>query len=98
MSCCPLVSPASRLVASDANATHRPSSEMDGKELGPSPCAPLSATLMRATCFVRLSRTNTSVVPLVSPGTRLLASEWNATHRPSDDTDGELLHESAYTP
>ena len=92
------MSPPRRFVASVENATRRPSSEIDGKVLCPSPCVPFVATLTRTTVFVRLSRTNTSETPLVSPGTRLLANEANATHRPSADTDGAVLDELACTP
>ena len=45
-------------------------------------------TLTRSVRPVRRSRTKTSQVPLVSPGTRLLASELKATNRPSAESRG----------
>ena len=44
-------------------------------------------TFTRSVVPVWRSRTNTSVAPLVSPGTRLVASETKATKRPSAEID-----------
>src|SRR3954454_9801946 len=44
------------------------------------------------------SRTNTSRLPLVSPATRLVASELNATNRPSAERDGSSLMLLGRTP
>src|SRR5882762_8607915 len=38
--------------------------------------------------FAPRSRRNTSKQEFVSPGTRLLASDWNATYLPSAEIDG----------
>jgi len=46
-------------------------------------------TLTRVVVPARWSRTNTSAVPLVSPGTRFAASELKATYRPSALIDGQ---------
>ncbi len=59
---------------------------------------PVGCDADATTVFVRLSRTNTSETPLVSPGTRLLAKEENATHRPSAEIEGAALDELACTP
>ena len=45
----PLVSPATRLLASDQNATYRPLALMRGRPLAPLACVPSLATLTRAT-------------------------------------------------
>ncbi len=71
----PLVSPGTRLVASDLNTTKRPLPLIFGCELRPLPCVPSDATLTRSVRPVHSSCTNTSAVPLVSSGTRLVASE-----------------------
>src|SRR5271169_3064635 len=69
----------SRLVAADANATQRPSLLNDGVMLGPFASAPPGPTLTRVVVPAARSKTKTSEKLLVSSGTRLLASEWNAT-------------------
>ena len=98
MSVSPLVSSALRFVASDSNTTRRPSSEIDANWLSPLLCVPSSLTLMRTIFLVVLSRTKMSRTPLVSPGTRLVAVEWKAIHRPSAESDGAPLDASAWTP
>ena len=144
-----LVSPGTRLVASDAKATKRPSAEIAGPELSaialdaaradadplgrarlavadedvahavgvarhqvgggraegdeapvrrdrradscrPLPWAPPELTLTRRVVPVWRSRTNTSVPSLVSPGTRLVASDMKATKRPSAEIAGSI--------
>src|SRR5215218_2444102 len=49
----------------------------------PVACRSRLSTLTRSVVAVCRSRTSTSVVPLVSPGTRLDANDQNATKRPS---------------
>src|SRR5262249_43927384 len=78
-----LVSFGTRLDAAEKNATRGPSPLMAGSVLASFACAPALLTLTRSVVPVCRSRTNTSVVPLVSPGTRLLAVEVKATKRPS---------------
>jgi hypothetical protein len=46
-------------------------------------CEPSPATLVRSVTPVWRSRTNTSQLPFVSPGTRLEAKDEKATWRPS---------------
>ena len=84
----PFASPATRLLAVPWNATKLPSAERAAPELGPFPWVPPDATLMRSVVPVCRSCTNTSVVPLVSPPTRLLAVPWKATKRPSAEIEG----------
>ena len=84
-----LVSPATRLLASEEKATTRPSALMAGldrmpmKPLGPLPSCPRLLTLTRSVLPVRRSRTKMSAVSFVSPGTRSVARDENATNRPS---------------
>src|SRR5438128_2450321 len=87
----PLVSPATRLVAVPWNATKPPSAERAAPELGPFPWVPSEATLTRSVVPVCRSCTNTSVLPFVSPATRLVAVLWNATKRPSAERAGPAL-------
>src|SRR5205823_240898 len=92
----PFVSPATRLLPVLWNATKRPSAERAGPALKP-------FTLTRSVVAVCRSWTNTSVVPFVSPATRLVASLWNATKRPSAERAGKakeppLLPFSCATP
>src|SRR5437763_329676 len=85
--------PAVRLVDVEEKATSRPSAEIaiGPTLLSPLPWGPPDATLTRSVVPFSRSRTNTSRphdglqsgVPLVSPGTRLLASDPKATKRPS---------------
>ena len=79
---------ATRFVAVDVNTTASPSPEIVGSELGPSACAPPVATLARVVRAVCVSWTNTSSLEFVSPTTRLLACDLNATTRPSDEREG----------
>ena len=88
MSANPFVSPATRLVAVDWNTMNRPSWLIDGWSLTPPvACVPSVATLTRTTLpavpiALRRSRTKTSERPLLSPVTRVVASEANAVHMP----------------
>ncbi|GJD76556.1 hypothetical protein CFIICLFH_4814 [Methylobacterium goesingense] len=83
MSCRPLVSPVTRLLEVLTKATRVPSAEIEAAVLGPRPCAPALSVETRVVVPVPRSLTKTSVVPLVSPSTRLLAVLWKATRVPS---------------
>src|SRR5438552_3772355 len=98
MSLAPFVSPATRLFANEVNATNRPSAEIDGGKLVPLPCAPCEATLTRLVLPAFRSRTNTSLAPFVSPPTRLLALDRNATKRPSAEIGAAKLSPLACAP
>ena len=98
MSALPLVSPATRLLARDVNATKRPSALMASIPLLLFPWVPSLATLTRSVVSVTRSRTKTSNSSLVSPATRLLASELNATKRPSALMAGKRLCSSPSLP
>src|SRR5690606_34468890 len=74
-----------RLVESDWKATNRPSAEIAGLDEGRFPSVPLESTETRVVTPVWRSWTNTSQVPLVSPGTRFDAKDPKATYRPSAD-------------
>src|SRR5205814_757207 len=87
----PFVSPATRLLAVLWNATKRPSAERAGPALESFPWVPPEATLTRSVVPVCRSCTNTSVAPLVSPATRLVAALWKATKRPAAESAGSLL-------
>src|SRR3989344_139454 len=90
-SCTALVSPATSVLASEKNATSRPSPDGAAHPLQPLPCVPSVATLTRVVAPVCRSRTKMSRWPLVSPATRVLASDWNATYRPSALRAGRRL-------
>ena len=79
----PFVSSGTRFVASERNATNRPSALIAGYELGPLASLPSLATLTRVVLPVLRSWTNTSHMPLSSCATRLEAYDVNATNRPS---------------
>ena len=91
MSLTPLVSPPTRLLASERKATQCPSPLMIGSKLRPLPEAPAEVALTRKVVFVCVSRRKTSLALLASPAARLLASLLKATNRPSELT--ELLPE-----
>src|SRR3989338_4733053 len=91
-SCVPLVSPATKLLANELNTTDRPSAEIPiGRRLSPLPCAPPLDTLTRVVVPVCRSWRNVSATPLVSPATSVLATDWNATSRPSALRAGRRL-------
>ena len=102
------VSPGTRLVAIESNATRRPSAlirapnaeppRMPGPTLCPFASAPVLSTLTRSVVPVSRSWTNTSGTPLVSAGTRLAAAESNVTSRPSSLMSGRRLLSSACPP
>src|SRR5262249_51695602 len=74
-----LVSSATRLVATDWRATILLSPAILANVLAPSAGAPPRPTLTSRVVAPARSRAKTSGLPLVSPATRLLASELNAT-------------------
>src|SRR2546422_463512 len=98
MSLAPFVSPATRLFANEVNATNRPSAEIDGGKLVSLPCVPCEATLTRLVLPALRSRANTSLAPFVSPPTRLLALDRNATNRPSAEIGAAKLSPLACAP
>src|SRR5690606_26524856 len=72
-----------RLGAFVVNATYLPFAEIIGSQLAPSASLPSSATLTRVTSPLTWSLRNTSLTPLVSSATQLLAEEQNASSLPS---------------
>ena len=77
---------APRLVATDSNVMNRPVALIVAEVLAPLACVPPVATETRCVAGVhadvapaQVSRTNTSVTPLVSLSTRFIAEERNAT-------------------
>ena len=74
-----LVSAVTRFDASDVNATRLPSSLMLGWMLRLFAWVPAVATLTRTVAPACRSRRKMSGCPFVSPGTRLVALETNAT-------------------
>jgi hypothetical protein len=71
------------------NATRAPSPEIDGEKDAPLPWSPAAPRLTLSVLAATKSRRKTSPTPLVSPVTRLDASESNATKRPSAEIVGE---------
>jgi hypothetical protein len=66
-------------VAAEVKTTNWPPAARYGSSLPPLPWVPSEATLARTVVSVSRSWTNTSVLPLVSPGTRSDAADWKAT-------------------
>ena len=93
-----LVLVSARSPASETNATRVQSPLTTTSETVPLDCRPPLRTDTRIVAFEYTSCTNASGLPFVSPGTRLLAAETNATQRgatrdvPSSDgrPDGPL--------
>jgi hypothetical protein len=79
----PLVSPGTRFDSQEWKATRRASALRDGEALCRSTPDGGWVVLIPSVVPVCRSWTNTSVVPLVSPGTRLEANDQKATKRPS---------------
>ena len=79
----PLVSPGTKFEASELNTTRRPSEDNPSNRLRPLPSAPLVRTLTLRVAPAWRSWTKLSPSALVSPATRFVASELNATKRPS---------------
>src|SRR5207237_7010869 len=86
------------LVANESKATNRSLAASEGKKLSPLPSIPAESTDTRAVCPVVRSRTKMSLTPLVSPGTRLVASEAKATNWPSAEIEGEELEPLPWMP
>lgn len=84
------VSAGTRLAAVESNATNRPSPLTEGRVLSPFPCSPALLRLTRSVRSAARSRTNTSSARLVSPATRFVATESNATTVPFALTAGRL--------
>src|SRR5687768_8280335 len=78
-----LVSAGSKFEEHDSNRMCRPLLDMDPPSLELLPSVPSLATLTRDNKPVYRSRRKTSLWLLVSPGTRLAASELKTTNRPS---------------
>src|SRR5579859_323134 len=91
MSVAPLVSSATKFAASEAKLTNRPSALIFEPELRRLPCTPPAPTLIRVVMPATTSRKKMSVVALVSPVTRFVESESNATKRPSALSVGARL-------
>ena len=87
-----------RFVARELKITKRPSGPMAGARLAPlasAPSGPMEMRIVAGTqtdaAAMQVSRRKISLQPLLSPFTRLLASEAKTTNRPSVVTEGELL-------
>jgi hypothetical protein len=76
MSSNPLVSPEIRSEASLANATNRPSAEIEGRRLTPFPCVPDESTLARS---VRWAQASAHEPITTNPVTRVAAIRWSCT-------------------
>src|SRR5438874_1644352 len=98
MSLSPFVSPATRLVANDWKATHRPVAESEGPKLEELPWTPAESTDTRTVCPVLRSCTKTSLTSFVSPATRLVANDWKATTRPVAESEGLELVSLPWVP
>src|SRR5215472_8191747 len=84
------VSFGTRFVATDWKATNLPSQLITGLVLSPSASVPSLATETRMVEGVQavdtprqVSRTKMSILPFISPLTRLVADDWNTTKRPA---------------
>jgi hypothetical protein len=77
-----LVSFGTRLLAIEANATHRPFALISGVQLPSFPWTPALLTLTRVVVLPTRSRTKMSNAWFVSPETRLLPRDMNVTYRP----------------
>jgi len=87
-----------RFVARELNSTKRPSGLMAGEKLPPLASEPSTATERRVVAGkqvdeapIQVSRRKMSLHPLLSPFTKLLASDSNTTKRPSAVAEGERL-------
>ncbi|WP_421120509.1 hypothetical protein ACE2AJ_04115 [Aquihabitans daechungensis] len=79
----------------EANATFVPSGVTEALPAPATTCAPLVLVLMRCIAAGLIVRRNTSEVLLVSPATRFVASELNATRLPSAVMVGSLAYSLA---
>src|SRR6266545_3841551 len=93
-----LVSPGTRLVAPETNATNRPVALIAGRALPSLAWVPSEARLTRVVSPAWRSRTKTSPKAFVSSGTRLAAEVSKATKRPSALVEGLALGKSACVP
>lgn len=91
MSPLPLASPVTKLSAKERKVTKEPAVSILGKSLGPLPSTPPVLRLDRVVVAADMLRTKTSVTPLASPATRLVASDWKATKLPLPLMLGLLL-------
>src|SRR5207253_196192 len=82
----------------ESKAAHRPLGLIDGCCDGNGDWPAPGFSLNRRVSFFSRSRTKTSISPLVSPGTRLLASDSNTTKRPSPLMAGKRLAPLACPP
>jgi hypothetical protein len=87
-----------RFVAEESKITKSPSGLMPGAKLAPlasTPPGPIETRMVPGThadvAPMHVSRKKISLRPLLSPFTRLFASDAKTTNRPSLVTDGELL-------
>src|SRR5579859_2099315 len=87
-----------RFVARELKITKRPSGLIAGEELAPfasAPSGPMETRIVAGTqadvAAMQVSRRKISLEPLLSPFTRLLASEAKTTNRLLVVTEGELL-------
>jgi len=87
-----------RLLAKLWKATKRPSADRVGCWLGLLPPTPPLSVDTRSVCPVCRFLTKMSIVPLVSPATRLLAKLSKATKRPSAERAGLALKPLPSTP
>ncbi len=101
----PDAGPATRFVASDSKATYRPSALIEGRPLAAFAMLPSNAMEISVVAGVhpagppiQVSRKKTSGTPLLSPATRLVASEANTTKRPLAVIEGVRLAPSAPVP
>jgi len=75
----PPLPPGARSAASETKATIRPSALIAGNVLAPLAWLPSLATLTRSVTPRSTSRTKTSELSFVSPGTRVVANDAKAT-------------------
>src|SRR3990172_768849 len=90
-----LTSLATRFVASEKNATYRPSGVRDGTALARFPWTPAEDRLTKRDWFSTRSHTKTSASLFESPATTSAANELKAIKRPSAEIDGKLLGPAA---
>src|SRR5690349_10037852 len=84
-----LVSPLTRLLADDRNATISPLAEIEALSEAPSPCTLSVEGPVRRNVKLELLLTKTSWFPTVSPLTKSVASDWNAMSKPSPEIAAE---------
>ena len=93
----PFVSPGTRSEAEESNVTNRPSALSETSPIeAPFAAPPVADALTSSVVPAHRSRTKTSSSPLVSPGTRLGASERKATNRPFPLIAGRETNEERF--